>query len=100
MQTAVVNIDDPAAQTFLDAARAVQVVTYSYENAQADVYCQSVDGTLWENELIVVTPQGRLQIITNLLGRNNICNILAAVATGIALKVRTMGQPAPNHQCS
>jgi UDP-N-acetylmuramyl tripeptide synthase len=37
----------------------------------------------------VRTPLGRLQIITSLLGSHNVYNILAAVATGLALKVRT-----------
>lgn len=36
--------------------------------------------------MIITTPQGRMQVITNLLGRHNVSNVLAAVATGIALK--------------
>jgi hypothetical protein len=40
-------------------------------------------------QVIVRTPSGRLQIITSLLGKHNVYNILAAVATGIALKVLT-----------
>lgn len=38
-------------------------------------------------QLIIKTPAGNLQIITPLLGRHNVYNILAAVATGLALKV-------------
>ena len=37
-------------------------------------------------QLIIRTPSGRLQIITNLLGPHNADNVLAAVATGVALK--------------
>lgn len=37
-------------------------------------------------QIIVRTPGGRLQIITNLLGSHNASNVLAAVATGVALK--------------
>ncbi len=37
-------------------------------------------------QIIVRTPSGRLQIITNLLGSHNASNVLAAVATGVALK--------------
>ncbi len=39
-------------------------------------------------KVIIRTPLGRLQIISPLLGRHNTYNILAAVATGIALKVK------------
>lgn len=38
-------------------------------------------------QIIVRTPLGKLQIITPLLGKHNVYNILAAVATGICLKV-------------
>ncbi len=39
-------------------------------------------------QVLVRTAEGVLQIITPLLGKHNVYNILAAVATGIALKVR------------
>lgn len=35
--------------------------------------------------MIVVTPNGRLEIITNLIGRHNVYNVLAAVAVGMLL---------------
>jgi UDP-N-acetylmuramyl tripeptide synthase len=35
--------------------------------------------------MIVATPKGKLEIITNLVGRHNVYNVLAAVAVGLLL---------------
>jgi UDP-N-acetylmuramyl pentapeptide synthase len=37
--------------------------------------------------MIVATPLGRLEIITNLVGRHNVYNVLAAVAVGVLLNL-------------
>ena len=37
------------------------------------------------------TPAGRLEIITNLLGRHNAYNVLAAVAGGVVATVLLVG---------
>lgn len=66
---------------------AVPVVTYGIDTADADVVAESARFSIWESELLVRTPLGKLQIITPLLGNHNVYNVLAAVATGIALKV-------------
>ncbi|PNW75268.1 hypothetical protein CHLRE_12g519900v5 [Chlamydomonas reinhardtii] len=86
-QALVLNADDPAAEQLLERlGGAVPVVTYGVVNKGADVVAESIKSNIWETELIVRTPGGRLQIITNLLGRHNVANVLAAVATGVALK--------------
>lgn len=38
-------------------------------------------------QMIVSTPIGRLEIITNLVGRHNVYNVLAAVAAGVLLNL-------------
>lgn len=38
-------------------------------------------------KMIVATPSGRLEIITNLVGRHNVYNVLAAVAVGVLLNM-------------
>jgi UDP-N-acetylmuramyl tripeptide synthase len=38
-------------------------------------------------QMIVATPVGRLEIITNLIGRHNVYNVLAAVAVGVLLNL-------------
>jgi len=48
-------------------------------------------------QLIIRTPVGKLQIISPLLGKHNVYNILAAVATGIVLKVRERNQQPKHH---
>jgi len=86
-QAAVINLDDPAADLVKASASAVPVVTYGIDNPDADVYAETAKMDIWESEVIVRTPLGKLQIITPLLGKHNVYNILAAVATGICLKI-------------
>lgn len=38
-------------------------------------------------QMIVATPVGRLEIISNLIGRHNVHNVLAAVAVGVLLNL-------------
>lgn len=38
-------------------------------------------------QMIVATPIGRLEIITNFVGRHNVYNVLAAVAVGVLLNM-------------
>uniref|UniRef100_A0A7S0WRN5 Mur ligase central domain-containing protein n=1 Tax=Chlamydomonas leiostraca TaxID=1034604 RepID=A0A7S0WRN5_9CHLO len=89
-QAAVVNLDDDPelVQAVLRAAQAVNCVTYSVRgDADADVVLEEHRQSIWEAEMIIRTPEGRIEIIMPLLGEHNASNILAAVATGIALKV-------------
>ncbi len=90
-QTAVVNLDDPSAEQALRCAARVPVVTYGIDNAQADVVATGARFTIWEAQLEVRTPLGTLSIVTPLLGKHNVYNVLAAVATGVALKVGKHG---------
>ncbi|KAI8466586.1 MAG: Mur ligase [Monoraphidium minutum] len=84
-QRAVVNIDDPTAKRVLEAV-GVPTVTYSIRDRRADVWAESIQLTAWETEVIVRVPGGRrLQIISSLVGRHNVYNILAAVAVGVVL---------------
>ncbi|GFR43731.1 hypothetical protein Agub_g4842, partial [Astrephomene gubernaculifera] len=86
-QALVLNADDPAAEELLARlGGSVPVVTYGITNSGAAVWAESIKSNIWETEVIIRTPSGRLQIITNLLGRHNVGNLLAAVATGVALK--------------
>lgn len=84
-QRAIVNIDDPMAKRVLEVT-SVPTVTYSVQDRRADVWAESMQLTAWETEVIVRVPGGqRLQIISPLVGRHNVYNILAAVAVGIIL---------------
>jgi UDP-N-acetylmuramyl tripeptide synthase len=46
-----------------------------------DTFCTTVS----KPQMIVSTPKGKLEIITNLVGRHNVYNVLAAVAVGLLL---------------
>lgn len=82
----VVNIDDENAPLFIaQGNRDVPVVTFAMEDKRADVHPLQFDLSLFETQVLVDTPQGILEISSGLLGRQNIYNILAAVAVGIAV---------------
>jgi len=86
-QRAVVNLDDPEAEFFLAKAGDVPVVTYSLTDPKADVSASNVQYSLFETEFDVQTPEGTVDILTPLVGQFNVQNVLAAVATGIAMGV-------------
>lgn len=86
-QRAVINIDDPVAQDMADAGSQVPVVTYSFENPEADVYSKNVKFSIWETSMMIHTPLGTMEIITPLIGRPNVYNILACVAASISINI-------------
>ena len=78
---------DPYADDFRRFAAKVPVVTYAINDKKADVYIDKVTLGIWESEIIINTPIGQLNILTPLIGRNNVYNVLAAVATGLSINV-------------
>ncbi len=79
---AVINADDPRAAALIETAGIA--ITYAV-NRNADVtpspLSYSIDGLTFQ----VRTPRGPLQVRSALVGRPNVYNILAAVATAVAL---------------
>lgn len=65
-----------------------QMLTYGVHSKNADIYAEKVKSSIWETELLVRTPVGRLEIIVPLLGHFNVSNVLAAVAVGLAKGVK------------
>eukprot|EP00882_Tetradesmus_deserticola_P019921 GHRQ01021472.1.p1 GENE.GHRQ01021472.1~~GHRQ01021472.1.p1 ORF type:complete len:366 (+),score=136.00 GHRQ01021472.1:710-1807(+) len=86
-QRAVINADDDQFAAAAAAASAVPRVTYGINNPTADVRAESIELTLWQTTIIVDTPIGKLEIITNLVGRHNVYSVLAAVAVGVLLNL-------------
>lgn len=78
---------DPYADNFKRFAAAVPVVTYAISDRSADVVVEKLVLGIWESEITVRTPIGLLRIITPLIGRNNVYNVLAAVATGLSINI-------------
>jgi UDP-N-acetylmuramoyl-L-alanyl-D-glutamate--2,6-diaminopimelate ligase len=79
---AVVNIDDPRGASL--AARLPRVLTYGVDQP-ADVRPANVSPSLLGLTFDAITPAGRIPIHSRLAGRFNLYNVLAAVATGVAL---------------
>ena len=63
------------------------MVTYALNDRLADVHAEKVSMGIWETEITISTPIGSLNIITPLIGRNNVNNVLAAVATGVSINI-------------
>lgn len=73
-----VNVDDPSAPYFMDAARA-KVVRYGIENS-ADVSARNIQMDGSGTTFTLVTPVGEIEVRARLRGMFNLYNMLAAVA--------------------
>jgi UDP-N-acetylmuramoyl-L-alanyl-D-glutamate--2,6-diaminopimelate ligase len=79
---AIVNLDDPKAAYFLEAARTP--VTYALRRP-ADVTPVDLTLSLTGLRFDVATPAGTVRVRSSLVGRPNAYNILAAIATAVGL---------------
>ncbi len=82
---AVLNYDDPASATMADAlGSGVRSITYGF-SPDADVRAEHVrpgpDGT----RLLMVMPNGRVELFLRLCGLHNVHNALAAAASALAM---------------
>jgi UDP-N-acetylmuramoyl-L-alanyl-D-glutamate--2,6-diaminopimelate ligase len=84
-RTAVVNADDPSGPA-MTRDLPVAVLTFGL-GAGADVRAQRHESTLAGIRLTAMTPRGRLELTSSLIGEHNVMNLLGAVAAGIALGV-------------
>jgi UDP-N-acetylmuramoyl-L-alanyl-D-glutamate--2,6-diaminopimelate ligase len=82
---AVINTDDPWGARLLELPYANRL-TYGL-NGDAQVTPKQVASSPKGTESVITTPAGKLQIVSPLLGRANLANILAAVATGVAMGI-------------
>jgi UDP-N-acetylmuramoyl-L-alanyl-D-glutamate--2,6-diaminopimelate ligase len=82
---AVLNADDPRSPT-LRKKISGPVLTFGIE-APADVTTRKWKTTPEGLELMVTTLEGPLEVRSPLLGRHNVSNLLAAVATAITLEI-------------
>jgi UDP-N-acetylmuramoyl-L-alanyl-D-glutamate--2,6-diaminopimelate ligase len=80
----IVNVDDPRAAALIEAASAP--VTYGI-GKPADVTPGPLTYTLSGLRFDIRTPQGAVRVSSRLVGKPNVYNILAAVATTMALGV-------------
>ena len=80
----VINIDDEYGRRLLESARSKRRISYGL-NPKADVFTTdfALDASGLRFDCII--PGGRIEIASRLVGRPHVYNILAAVATGLAL---------------
>ncbi len=83
---AVINIDDPRGASLVDAVK--RPVTYGLTKS-ADVAPGSLSYSLEGLQFDVRSPRGPIRVRSRLVGRPNVYNILAAIATASALDVPT-----------
>ena len=89
----IINVDDPSAKYFIDAARAKNI-TYGIKNS-ADVTARNIkldgDGTVFT----LITPVGEIDVQAKLRGKFNLYNMICAAAAtyaqGISLEEIKMG---------
>ncbi len=82
-----VNLDDPSGENLaarLSAGAATRVITYG-ENPRAMVRAEKLVVKLEHASLRVVWPGGSMSVVSPLVGRGHVNNLLAAVATAWAL---------------
>ncbi len=82
---AVINTDDPWGARLLELPYPHRL-TYGL-NAGAQVTPRRIEPGLKDTEAVIAIPGGEVKIVSPLVGRANLCNILAAVATGVAMGI-------------
>ncbi|MBV4505816.1 UDP-N-acetylmuramoyl-L-alanyl-D-glutamate--2,6-diaminopimelate ligase [Pseudomonas sp. BW13M1] len=85
LRARVVNLDDEFGRRLADAPATSRLISYSLQDSAATLFCKEAvfndDGV----RAVIVTPQGEHVLRSRLLGRFNLSNMLAAVATLMAL---------------
>ncbi len=83
---AVVNLDDPRGRSLIDTGR--RTVTYAIDRP-ADVTPGRLSFSLEGLRFQASTPRGPVNVDSRLVGRPNVYNALAAIATAVALDLPT-----------
>lgn len=85
LQGAVINADDPAGRRLLARLPAGFASAYSTERAEGDVLARDLQATTHGQVFTLKTAQGEAQVVTRLLGRHNVSNLL--LVAGMLLKL-------------
>ncbi len=101
LQHAVINVDDPVgAEIAMKLPASVELISYSLGNHGADVTAEQIELTADGIRAQVKTPWGAGQLVSSLLGRFNLENLLAVVSVACAqgLALETVLQLVPRLQ--
>lgn len=84
LRLAVINLDDPFGRELADRTTASKVIGYTQNDAsegrQGVISAENVEETINGLSFRLCTPSGRAQVVTGLLGRYNVSNLLAVAA--------------------
>jgi UDP-N-acetylmuramoyl-L-alanyl-D-glutamate--2,6-diaminopimelate ligase len=87
-RAAVINLDDPSAEKFIQAcATGVEVYTYAIDNPKAVVRLDNVDYSISGASFTAITPAGTAKVSLKIAGKFSVYNALAALASGLALGI-------------
>lgn len=87
LKLAVLNAEDAYGLTFLQALRSEGRPVLSYGMQSGDVHCTSLDLHETGMQMSVVTPWGEVTLQASVMGRFNAYNLLAVLATLLAMDV-------------
>jgi UDP-N-acetylmuramoyl-L-alanyl-D-glutamate--2,6-diaminopimelate ligase len=83
-RTAIINLDDPNAAYFIDAAGDAEVLTYAVQSEAALVRPRDIELTRDGVRYTAVTPAGEVGIELGIPGEFNVLNSLAALCVGLS----------------
>lgn len=92
---AIINIDDDYGQFMQQVAEKSGLIVWRYSlnhpkthtNAQVEFFTKHIEPSLTGVDLVIQTPTGEMTLTSPLLGRFNVANLLAGIATAMALGV-------------
>jgi UDP-N-acetylmuramoyl-L-alanyl-D-glutamate--2,6-diaminopimelate ligase len=82
-KASVINIDNEYGRKLLEVAKG-KIITYGFDKG-ADVRTREFKLSVGGLDFMAITPAGEVAIRSSLVGRPHVYNILAAMATGLAL---------------
>jgi len=94
LKSAVLNLDDEFSSSLINSIRKeVEIFTYSVSNRRASVFSEGLAFSNTGYSALINTPFGCKELSGKLLGRFNLSNVLAVIATLISLKMREKSGP-------
>ncbi|GGM04663.1 UDP-N-acetylmuramoyl-L-alanyl-D-glutamate--2,6-diaminopimelate ligase [Pseudomonas asuensis] len=79
LRARVINIDDSQGRHLAEAKHTSQLITFSLENPAATVCCKQISFSDAGIQADLVTPYGEARLVSSLIGRFNLSNLIAVV---------------------